>query len=138
MGRIYIESKVNEAPKAIETTQQPAIQFTETVVEVPKEIEVIKEVEVVRTEYVEVPVEVIREVEVIKEIEVVNEVEVERVVKVIEKVEVPVEKIIRIEDMGKLEQLRSEIADYKRKNKILSIGLAALILLTMIMGAINV
>lgn len=138
MGRIYIESGITAAPKAIEVSQELPVQLPPA----PKEIEVIKEIEVVRTEYIEVPVEVIKEVEVIREVEVIKEIEVikevERVVKVIETIEVPVEKIIRIEDMGKLEQLRNEIADYKRKNKILSIGLSALILLTMIMGAINV
>jgi hypothetical protein len=141
MGRLYIEptnspqisALVEQASNFIEPTA-PVEIIKEIPVEVIKEVpvEVVREVEVVK----EVPIEVIKEV--IKEVpvEVIKEIVVEVPVEVIK--EVPVEKIIKIENMDELNNLRFELQKYKRKNKILSIGLITLMLLTMIMGAINV
>lgn len=145
MGRLYIEptngQQTSESleqiisavePVASVEMQAPVEMIKEVIKEVP--VEVIKEIEVIK----EVPVEIIREVVKEVPVEIIKEVPVEvvREVEVIK--EVPVEKIIKIEDMEKLRALRFELEEAKRKNKMLSIGLVIFILLTMILGAINV
>jgi hypothetical protein len=91
-------------------------------VEVP--VEVIKEVEVVREVRVEVPVEVVREVPVV--VTEIRQVPVE-VIK-------EVEKVIRVEDMGKLRDLNREIRALKEDKKLLKILLGMAVVVAIIAG----
>lgn len=103
-------------------------------------IEIIKEV--IKEVRVEVPVEVVREVEVIREVrvEVPVEVIVEKPVIVTEIRQVPVEvireveKVIRVEDMGKLKDLNREIRKLKEDKKLLKILLGMAVVVAIIAG----
>lgn len=132
MGRLFVETKSRP-----ELVVSPVSGTVERIVEVPKEIEVVREVEVVRTEYIEVPVEVIKEVTKVEYISVPVEVEkiVERIIEKPIEIIKEVEKVIRIEDMAKIQALKSELQSAKRLNKIYAIGVAVMVILTMIMGA---
>lgn len=97
-------------------------------------IEIIKEV--IKEVRVEVPVEVIKEVEVIREVPVEVIVEKPVIVTEIRPVEVikEVEKIIRVEDMGKLKDLNREIRKLKEDKKLLKILLGMAVVVAIIAG----
>ena len=134
-GKIIDMTKVISNPISlpVEATKEERIhiEYVEVPTEIIVEKELIKEVpiETIKTEVrtIEVIKEVIKEVEVPV---VVREIEIVEIEKPVEKI---VEKIVKIYDTAALIEERRNNEKLRKKNKLLSIALACVIVISIIM-----
>jgi parvulin-like peptidyl-prolyl isomerase len=134
MGKFYIDDgEPRYEVKEVEKIVQVLVPH-EVIKEVP--VEIIKTVELIK----EVPYEVIKEipVEVEKIVEIIKEVPVE----IIKEIEVPVEVIKTVEvtkivhDIENVLKEKKNVEELKNKIKLYQIALAAMILISVIVGVL--